>query len=103
MSNAILENDEPLIGLAEAAKKYNKHPASFTRWIVSGCTAADGSRVKLEAVRVGYKWATSFQATSRFLSRLSSIGETARDRVIPPADRRKQVAAAIREMELAGA
>ena len=103
MSNAILENDEPQIGLAEVAKKHNKHPASFTRWITNGCTAADGERIHLEGVRVGYKWLTSEPALKRFFERLSAIGETAREQVITPTDRRKQVAAAVREMELAGA
>ncbi len=103
MSNAILDNDEPLIGCCEAARKYRKHPAIIPRWIVNGCTAANGSKINLEGIRIGYKWMTSEPALKRFFERLSAIGETAREHVVPPTDRRKQVAAAIREMELAGA
>ena len=103
MSNSILDNDEPQFGLAEAARRYGKHPASFTRWIVRGCTAADGSRIQLDGVRLGYKWQTSEAALKRFFARLSTVGAAAREHVVPPKDRAKQIAAACREMELAGA
>lgn len=101
--NAILENNEPTIGLGPVARKIKRNPSTITNWIQKGCTAADGTRVKLEGVRIGYKWMTSEAALNRFFERLSAIGETAREHVIPPTDRRKQVAAAVREMEMAGA
>lgn len=32
------------------------HPATITRWILSGCPARDGRRVKLAATRAGTRW-----------------------------------------------
>lgn len=32
------------------------HPATVTRWILSGCPARDGRRVKLAATRAGGRW-----------------------------------------------
>ncbi len=32
------------------------HPATVTRWILVGCPARDGRRVKLAATRAGTRW-----------------------------------------------
>jgi hypothetical protein len=32
------------------------HPATVTRWILVGCPARDGRRVKLAATRAGSRW-----------------------------------------------
>ncbi|WP_439625728.1 helix-turn-helix domain-containing protein [Gemmata sp.] len=32
------------------------HPATVTRWILAGCRARDGRRVKLAATRAGSRW-----------------------------------------------
>jgi len=32
------------------------HPATITRWILVGCPARDGHRVKLTATRAGSRW-----------------------------------------------
>lgn len=32
------------------------HPATVTRWILFGCPARDGCRVKLAATRAGSRW-----------------------------------------------
>lgn len=76
-------NDEPLISLAQAAVKLpghrgakRLHPATLTRWILTGVRGVDGRRVKLEAVRVGCRWLTSEAALQRFADALGS----------PPAD-----------------
>jgi hypothetical protein len=32
------------------------HPATVTRWILAGCPARDGRRVRLAATRAGSRW-----------------------------------------------
>jgi hypothetical protein len=41
------------------------------RWILTGARGPGGERVRLEALRVGARWATSMAAVERFLSRLT--------------------------------
>lgn len=70
---------EGLIGLAQAADHLAKIGApgsnrvTLVRWICEGCTGRDGSRVHLEANRIGGRWVTTLQALERFLSRLNSL------------------------------
>ncbi len=47
------------------------HISTLLRWIVDGSRAPDGSRVRLEAVRLGGKWVTSAAALQRFAERLT--------------------------------
>src|SRR5688500_16274847 len=77
-------NGEPLITLSKAASRYpghrgaaRLHPATLTRWILTGVKALDGSRVKLEAVRVGCRWLTSEAALARYAAALGTPGEPA--------------------------
>ena len=102
MTTRILEDDEPLLGMAAAGRKYSTHPATVTRWIQSGCRSTTGERVHLEGVRRGYKWFTSAQALIRFFDRLSARPTIAVTAVTPP-DRRTDAEAAARELESAGA
>ena len=101
-TSQILHNDEPLLGMAAASRKYSAHPATVTRWIQSGCRSASGERVHLEGVRRGYKWFTSAQALIRFFDRLSARAAGAVTAVTPP-DRRTAAEAAARELDAAGA
>ena len=99
MTTRILEDDEPLLGMAAAGRKYSTHPATVTRWIQSGCRSTTGERVHLEGVRRGYKWFTSARALVRFFARLSARPAAA----VAPPDRRTAAEAAARELESAGA
>jgi hypothetical protein len=47
------------------------HISTLIRWITRGARAADGSRVRLEAVRLGGRWLTSREALQRFAERLT--------------------------------
>ncbi len=47
------------------------HISTILRWILDGSRAPDGSRVRLEAVRLGGKWVTSAPALQRFAERLT--------------------------------
>jgi len=46
-------------------------PATLWRWSRDGVLARDGSRVRLETVRIGGASCTSIEALSRFFARLS--------------------------------
>jgi hypothetical protein len=47
------------------------HLSTLLRWILDGATAPDGSRVRLEAVRLGGRWMTTREALSRFATALT--------------------------------
>jgi hypothetical protein len=46
-------------------------PPTIYRWIGKGVLAGDGSRVKLEAVRVGRSFVTTREAVKRFFDELA--------------------------------
>jgi hypothetical protein len=69
---------ESPIPLADAAKIVpparsgkRTHLSTLLRWILVGAKAPDGSRVKLEAARLGGRWMTSREALQRFSDRLT--------------------------------
>lgn len=47
------------------------HRAAVWRWVTHGLRRPDGSRVRLEALRMGRRWVTSTAALGRFFRRLS--------------------------------
>ncbi len=47
------------------------HRAAVWRWVSKGLHGPDGSRVHLEALRMGRRWVTSKQAVARFFILLS--------------------------------
>jgi hypothetical protein len=69
---------EKLLSLNQAARKLppgrRDRPVSLScvlRWVLDGAPAPDGSRVKLEAVRLGGRWLTSIEALGRFADALT--------------------------------
>jgi hypothetical protein len=48
------------------------HPATVTRWILTGARTPSGCRVRLEAARVGGRWITSSEAVARFVAALTA-------------------------------
>jgi hypothetical protein len=58
-----------LIPPARSGKR--THLSTILRWILSGATAPDGSRVRLEAFRLGNRWMTSTSALQRFVAALT--------------------------------
>jgi hypothetical protein len=78
------------------------HISCLLRWITQGAKAPDGSRVRLEAIRMGGRWITSRQALQRFAEALTPrlVPETAppsrterqRERDIRAAEQRLQAA-----------
>jgi Protein of unknown function (DUF1580) len=47
------------------------HFSTILRWILKGAKAPDGSRVRLEAIRLGGRWFTSREALQRFAEKLT--------------------------------
>jgi hypothetical protein len=69
---------ETPVPLADAAKLIpparsgkRTHLSTLLRWILTGATGPDGSRVRLEAVRLGNRWMTSRSALQRFVAALT--------------------------------
>jgi hypothetical protein len=58
-----------LIPPARSGKR--THLSTLLRWILSGATAPDGSRVRLEAFRLGNRWMTTKSALQRFVAALT--------------------------------
>ncbi len=104
---------EGAIGCAEASRLFGTfrsgrpcHPATISRWCISGVRVRDGRRVKLEHFRGAGKLMTSKNAIFRFLAAQQDPTESAEPSTIPlptPNDRRRAIEAATREMETAGA
>jgi hypothetical protein len=79
------------------------HLSTILRWILRGAKAPDGSRVRLEAVRLGGRWLTSREALQRFAERLTpSLGGEALTAPRSPASRRRASEAAGAELERRG-
>src|SRR5262245_36707451 len=69
---------ETLLSLKEAARKLppgrRGRPVNLStvyRWVLGGAKSSDGTKVRLDAVRVGGRWLTSTQALQRFAQRLT--------------------------------
>jgi hypothetical protein len=78
-------------------------PSTVYRWIADGVQAPDGSRVRLEAVRLGGRWLTSTQAIERFIaSQTPSLEAVAGPTRRTPTQRAKGAERAGRELEKVG-
>jgi hypothetical protein len=80
------------------------HPATVTRWILSGVRSPFGDRVRLEAVRVGHRWMTSREAVRRFVMETTAAampGDTPSANRSPSSERRAAYRA-VRQLEKAG-
>ena len=72
-----LTQEQPL-SLKEAARLIpparngkRTHLSTLLRWVLTGAKAPDGTRVRLDAVRLGGRWMTSREALQRFTVRLT--------------------------------
>ena len=104
---------EELLTLRQAAKALppsNRtgrplHISALWRWYKSGILAPNGTRVRLEVVRVGGTLATSVEALQRFIQRTS---RTAAPQTESPGhttlsnDRKRRLRAAEHELDIAG-
>jgi Protein of unknown function (DUF1580) len=105
-----LRNEEP-ITLAAAAKMFpptrQGRPISLSaifRWISDGIKGPDGTRIRLEAARVGGRWLTSVAALERFAMAQTPRfgGEETTMKIRTLGQRQRASEAAARELEKAG-
>ena len=75
---------EPLVSMAAAATLIGStatgravHPSTVSRWVARGLLL-NGKRVRLEGVRVGFRWFTTAEAVERFLAACGGGGVTTR-------------------------
>ena len=71
-------HSEPLLPLSEAAslvpaacRGKKTHLSTVLRWILDGVRGPDGTRVRLEGVRLGRRWMTTRTSLQRFAERLT--------------------------------
>lgn len=95
---ADLARERELLSLAQAAARLpgRPHPASVGRWALKGIRAGDGSRVRLEHVRVGRRLYVAAEALEHFVAQCTRADIRAaeeREAAAPPA--REPIAARI--------
>jgi hypothetical protein len=85
------------LSLSEAARlfpasrgKGRLHPATIWRWICQGVELSDGSRLRLEAVRLGGRFLTSKEALLRFAAAQNAAGGAASAPAVRSAAQRKR-------------
>jgi hypothetical protein len=96
-----LQDARPLLGTT-------RKPADFStvwRAVTRGTIQPDGTRLKLDAVRIGGQWITSVEAIVRYVMALTAAftGEEIEDAAGPPSKRRaKELAHVDRELNAKG-
>jgi hypothetical protein len=115
----MIENVSPVVAeiaaghglnLGAAARRFppyreNKpvNPSTVFRWIKDGVRLPGGSRVRLEAVRLGGRWLTSGPAIERFIAcQTPQFNDAPAVRTPTPAQRAKAAERAGKELEKLG-
>jgi hypothetical protein len=102
---------EHLISLRDAARRLpagrRGRPVTLSclfRWVTEGVTAPGGSRVRLEAVRLGGRWLTTVEALQRFAEAQTPAPRAPAPARRPrsPAARERAAARAERELDRIG-
>jgi hypothetical protein len=79
------------------------NPCTIYRWITSGVRLPNGTRLRLEARRVGGRWLTSREAVRRFIDEQTpSIDTASAPRAPTPTQRAKRAERAAKALEEAG-
>ncbi len=78
------------------------HPATVTRWIITGVKLAGGATLRQEAVRMGGRTVTSWESVMRFLERQQADPSSAAAAPRTPRERDTASAAAARVLEANG-
>lgn len=89
-----------LVPSSRSGKKLNI--ATMWRWINDGVLALDGSRVKLQAIRLGGRWLTSHEAIERFSAALTGDTGNAPAPIRTPAARSRAAEVARKKLEAIG-
>src|SRR4051794_2774320 len=78
-------------------------PATLTRWILAGCPARDGKRIKLPATRAGVRWLVREEDLDAFFAALrGEIDAPPQPVTKSESESRKAIERANRELEKAG-
>jgi hypothetical protein len=92
---------------ARGARHVN--PSTVARWILTGCPARDGTRVRLTAIRCGGRWLVRPDDLDTFFAMLGGDPASASPPAVAtppaptPAARRRATEAALHKLEAAGA
>jgi hypothetical protein len=78
------------------------NPSTIFRWITTGVRLQDGSRLRLEARRVGGRWLTSREAVQRFIDAQTPIVRDKLARLTTQTERARRAERAGKELEKAG-
>jgi Protein of unknown function (DUF1580) len=83
------------------------HLSTVLRWILDGAKGPDGQLVRFEALRIGGRWVSSYEAIQRFAERLTpqSSGDGPGSATAPPRTpnaRHRAGEQAGRELEILG-
>ena len=100
--------DTTAMSLSAAARRLpgrdggHVNPSTISRWVHKGATAADGTRVKLAAVRMGSVLYVTEEALSAFIGALNSpVAPEVQQRT--PSARREATDEAVRKLTKMGA
>ncbi len=97
-----LMNGEKLFSFSELAKRLpgyrgNGHVNASTifRWATKGVRTSTGNVIKLEAIRLGSSWKSSFEAVARFTERLTAeeLPPTVQPVSLSPTPKQRELAA----------
>jgi hypothetical protein len=102
-------SSETLLSLSQAARRLPPcradrpvNPATIWRWIAKGARRPDGTRITLEAVRLGGRWLTSAEALARFAAALTPESEASLCAIRSPCQRHRDSERASAELERLG-
>jgi hypothetical protein len=103
-SRPVLElSAEPPVPLQEIADYCRTSFPTVWRWALKGLPGPDGRRVRLDALRVGGRWVSSWAALQRFAEATTPQVEDEPARAPRPAGKRQRAAAkAERELKKLG-
>lgn len=97
------------LNLSAAARQFpaqrgtgSMNPATMFWYATKGAKSPSGKTVKLEAVRVGWRWLTSQSAVTRFVERLTEADPTEAP-ARTPTQRNRAAERAAKELERMGA
>jgi hypothetical protein len=94
---------ENTLTIAEAAKFARVSFVTLWRWLLTGATAPDGSKVRLRGSKLGGRWLTSREALAEFSAALTPQFEDGEAAVIrSPSKRHRASAAAAAELAKMG-
>ena len=77
-------------------------PSTVTRWILAGCPARDGTRVKLRATRAGSRWLVAPADLDQFFEQLAGDVASSPPPVRTPTERNRDSERAVANLAARG-